>query len=148
MKLITTLFLLFISIVSYSQNYSVSTTASYSLDKTSVGISAIMEERLATAQSHLMFYSNGDIELIMKLGLTLSKQTKSRFVVYPAYLKYDVKKQKYITPIGLSCISTFGDLTTNIGIDIFKKKNNETNKVEYFFLNASVNYTLFGSRYK
>lgn len=166
MKLLPILVLILIPLISYSQverlsgepNYSISATAQLGFGTPSVGVSGIMEERVVTFQGHLLLDANAEIRLNIKMGFTLMEEKSARLVVYPLWLNANVSGQRFFTPIGISYLRVFegkkiGTLVLNVGTEFYLVSDEMPDRFglngeKTFALNASVNYLLFGNRYK
>lgn len=142
------LFLLF-PIIGFAQpNYSLSITPQYAFNKFQIGVTAIMEEKVATFQGHLFIGKNSNIETQVKMGFPFLRDCNSVFVVYPFYLDADVTNNRFFTPTGIAWQRTFEKLTFNVGADIYVHDFFEEEEKWTHSLNFSLNYSIVGNRYK
>lgn len=151
MKTLSILLISLFPLVGFSQpNYSLSVTTQYAFDKPTVGISAIMEQRVASFEGHFLLDKYGEPNIQVKLGITLFSNCSSRLLLYPFYFNY--KERNYFTPIGITWATTKGRTTLNIGWDMYKQHeiiDGITTKGKLKpNLNASMNIKVFGKRYK
>lgn len=144
------LFLLF-PIIGFSQpNYSLSITPQYAFNKFQIGVTGIMEERIASFESHFLLDKLGEPSVQIKLGVTLFSDCNSRMLLYPFYFNY--KERDYFTPMGINWTTTRGIITFNGGLDVYRQSEviegmTTKGKIRPNF-NASINVKMFGQRYK
>lgn len=107
------------------------------------GLQVSADDRHASFQANAMTNLDLDIEVQMKMGITVARDGRSKFTAYPLYGTLDVKTKDFTPMAALAWQFTTDRLTTQVNADFYNE-----NGTILWRPTLDVTYALWGRRWQ